>query len=290
MARAAFTRLSRSALLALPIFLLGGCVESMFFHPDRVRYATPAALGLRFEPLSFRSTDGTLLSAWFIPAVGRADSRQARGTVIHFHGNAQNMSAHRRFVAWLPRKDFNVFVFDYRGYGESAGKPEARGLFEDSVSAIRHVRSRPDVDPARLLVFGQSLGGTNAIAAVGSGQREGVRAVAIESTFYSYSSIADDTLRGAGLLVGDTYAASRYVAGIAPIPLLFIHGTRDAVIPLSHSQRLLADAHEPKRLVEVPGAGHMEPMGTERFGDTYQRVLVDFFEAALKQAPAAASR
>jgi len=281
----AVTTLARRALLALPLFLLGGCVESLFYHPDRVRYETPAALGLRYEAVRFRSADGTELSGWFIPATGRADPRQAKGTVIHFHGNAQNMSAHWRFVAWLPEEDFNVFVFDYRGYGESEGKPQQRGLFEDSVSAIGHVRSRADVDPTRLLVFGQSLGGTNAIAAVGSGQREGVRAVAIESTFYSYSSIASDTLRGGGVLVGDTYAASNYVAAISPIPLLLIHGTADAVIPLAHSQRLLADAREPRRLVEVEGAGHLEPLSAPRYGTTYQRVLLDFFDAALKQAP-----
>ena len=142
-------RLAGRALLALPLLLLGGCVESMFYYPDRVRYETPDALGLRYERVRFQSTDGTALSGWFIPAAGRADPREAKGTVIHFHGNAQNMSSHWRFVAWLPKQDFNVFVFDYRGYGDSEGKPEPRGVFEDSGSAIDHVRSRADVDPAR---------------------------------------------------------------------------------------------------------------------------------------------
>ncbi len=278
-------RLAGRALLALPLLLLGGCVESMFYYPDRVRYETPDALGLRYERVRFQSTDGTALSGWFIPAAGRADPREAKGTVIHFHGNAQNMSSHWRFVAWLPKQDFNVFVFDYRGYGDSEGKPEPRGVFDDSGSAIDHVRSRADVDPARLLVFGQSLGGTNAIAAVGAGNRAGVRAVAIESTFYSYASIANDKVSGAGLLVGDRYAASKYVAALSPIPLLLIHGTADAVIPFDHSRRLLADAREPKRLIEVPGAAHLEPMSEARFGTTYQRALAEFFEAALATAP-----
>ena len=268
------------ALCAAPL-LLGGCVQSMFYYPDRVRYETPDALGLRYEPVQFQSADGTRLSGWFLPAAGRQNPKDAKGTVVHFHGNAQNMSAHWRFVAWLPQQDFNVFVFDYRGYGESEGKPEPQGVFEDSGAALNHVRSRADVDAERLLVFGQSLGGTNAIAVVGSGNRAGVKAVAIESTFYSYSSIAHDKLTGAGLLVGDRYAASKYVAAIAPIPLLLLHGTADAVIPHAHSQRLLADARDPKRLVEVPGAGHLEPMSAPRFGTTYQQLLVDFFNTAL---------
>ncbi|RIX75946.1 alpha/beta hydrolase [Acidovorax cavernicola] len=267
-------------LLALPLFLLGGCVQSMFYYPDRVRYETPDALGLRYESVRFTSADGTRLNGWFIPAAGRPDPKVAKGTVVHFHGNAQNMSSHWRFVAWLPRQDYNVFVFDYRGYGESEGKPEPKGVFEDSNAALDHVRARADVDASRLFVFGQSLGGTNAIAAVGSGNRTGVKAVAIESTFYSYSAIANDKLPGAGLLVGNDYAASKYVAAIAPIPLLLIHGTADAVIPHGHSQRLLAEAKEPKQLIEVPGAGHLEPMSAPRFGTIYQQTLTRFFESA----------
>jgi fermentation-respiration switch protein FrsA (DUF1100 family) len=271
----------KPALLALPLFLTG-CVQSMFYYPDRVRYETPEALGLPYQAVQFQSADGTRLSGWFIPAVNRQQNpKDAKGTVVHFHGNAQNMSAHWRFVAWLPTQDFNVFVFDYRGYGESEGKPEPKGVFEDSGAALDHVRSRADVDPERLFVFGQSLGGTNAVAVVGSGNRAGVKAAAIESTFYSYSSIANEKLPGAGLLVNDDYAASKYVAAISPIPLLLIHGTEDRVIPHSHSRRLLDAAREPKRLIEVAGAGHLEPM-TERFGTTYQRALVEFFDASLR--------
>ncbi|MDQ0044934.1 alpha/beta hydrolase [Variovorax boronicumulans] len=282
MTTAPIRRWWKLALCAVPLFL-GGCVQSMFYYPDRVRYETPDALGLRYESVQFQSADGTRLTGWFIPAVGRQKNpKEAKGTVVHFHGNAQNMSTHWRFVAWLPKQDYNVFVFDYRGYGESEGEPEPKGVFEDSNAALNYVRSRGDVDAQRLFVFGQSLGGTNAIAVVGSGNRAGVKAAAIESTFYSYSSIANDKLSGAGLLVSDGYAASKYVAAISPIPLLLIHGTADHVIPHAHSQRLLADAREPKRLIEVPGAGHLEPMSSPRFGTTYQQALADFFDASLR--------
>jgi fermentation-respiration switch protein FrsA (DUF1100 family) len=271
----------KAAVCAVSLFL-SGCVQSMFYYPDRVRYETPDALGLRYESVQFTSADGTRLSGWFIPAVGRQNPKEAKGTVVHFHGNAQNMSSHWRFVSWLPKQDYNVFVFDYRGYGESEGKPEPKGVFEDSNAALNHVRSRGDVDPERLFVFGQSLGGTNAIAVLGSGNRAGVKAAAIESTFYSYASIANDKMTGAGLLVGDDYAASKFVAAISPIPLLLIHGTVDAVIPHAHSQRLLADAREPKRLIDVPGAGHLEPMSAPRFGTTYQQALTDFFDVSVR--------
>jgi fermentation-respiration switch protein FrsA (DUF1100 family) len=220
------------------------------------------------------------LIGWFIPATGYPNPRDAKGTVIHFHGNAGNISSHWRLVEWLPRRGFNLFVFDYRGYGASEGAPEPKGVFEDSRSALDYIRSRQDVDPGRLAVFGQSLGGANAIAAVGSGNRAGVKAIAVEATFYSYSSIANDTLPGAGALMDDAYSPERYIAAIAPMPFLLLHGTADRVIPHSHSSRLFARAGEPKRLVIIEGGDHIEAV-TPRFMATYQDMLVKFFDTAL---------
>src|ERR1051325_851564 len=251
--------------LALALGCLTGCVQGAFYHPDRGLYDTRARLGLKYEQVTFASQDGTRLVGWFIPARGYADPKRAKGTVVHFHGNAQNLSAHWQFVDWLPQRGFNLFVFDYRGYGASQGSPEPKGVFEDSLAALDYVRARPDVDPERLLALGQSLGGTNAIAAVGSGNRAGVRAIAIESTFFSYSAIASDKLVGAGSLVDDTYSADRFVGALAPMPLLLLHGTADAVIPYSHSERLYAKAGEPKRLVRIEGGAHAEAF-TPRFG------------------------
>jgi Prolyl oligopeptidase family. len=266
--------------MALALVGLTGCVQSAFYHPDRVLYDTPARLGLEYEQVTFASKDGTRLVGWFIPARGYADPKRAKGTVVHFHGNAQNMSAHWQFVDWLPQRGFNLFVFDYRGYGASQGSPEPKGVFEDSIAALDYVRARPDVDPQCLLALGQSLGGTNAIAAVGSGNRAGVRAIAIESTFFSYSAIASEKLIGAGSLVDDTYSADRFVGALAPMPLLLLHGTADAVIPYSHSERLFAKAGEPKRLVKIEGGAHTEAF-TPRFGAVYRELLIDFFDAAL---------
>lgn len=271
---------SCTLVLGLLCISLAGCVQSAFYHPDRILYGTPAAAGLAFEEVVFASVDGTRLTGWFIPATGYKNPRNAKGTVVHFHGNAQNMSAHWQFVAWLPPRGYNVFVFDYRGYGASRGSPEPKGVFEDSGSALNYVRSRKDVDPERLFVLGQSLGGTNAIAVVGSGNRAGVRAVAIEATFFSYSTIASDKFIGAGSLMDDTYSAAQYIGSVSPVPLLLMHGTADTVIPYAHALRLFENAREPKQLITIPGGGHIEAFAA-RFGEKYQQAVLDFFEASI---------
>lgn len=269
--------------LMVPLVLslaLCACAQNLFYQPDRVRYDTPASAGLAFEKVAFTSRDGTALVGWFIPATGYPNPKGAKGTVVHFHGNAQNMSSHWHFVSWLPHHGYNVLVFDYRGYGESQGHPTPQGVMDDSNSALDYVRGRSDVDPTRLLVLGQSLGGSNAIAAVGAGNRAGVRAVVIEATFYTYSSIASEKVAGSGWLMDDAYSAAHYVAQISPIPLLLIHGTADPVIPYAHSVRLLEKAHTPKTLLTVQGGGHIEAFAP-RFGDRFQAAVLDFFDAAL---------
>lgn len=272
----------------LPLaLLLTGCIQGLLYHPDRVLYDTPTRLALRFEQVSFQSKDGTRLSGWFIPAAGYSDPRNAKGTVVHFHGNAQNLTAHWQYVDWLPRRGFNLFVFDYRGYGISEGAPDPKGVFEDSNSALDYVRSRTDVNPDRLLVLGQSLGGANAIAVVGSGNRKGVKAIVIESTFYSYSSIASDKVSGAGILMDDTFSPERYIANLSPTPFLLLHGTADQVIPFSHATKLFGQANDPKRLITIEGGTHTEAF-TPRFGETYMNIVGNFFDEALSPPQAIA--
>lgn len=111
------------------------------------------------ESVEFTAKDGTRLHGWFIPsATGPAE--KAIATIIHAHGNAGNMSAHLLLVSWLPERNFNVFMFDYRGFGKSKGTPSQAGLLDDTQSAINVVRHRSDVNPQRLvLVSGRVLAG-----------------------------------------------------------------------------------------------------------------------------------
>ena len=252
-----------------------------FYFPDRIKYGSPDQAGLAFEPVFFDSADGTRLSGWFLPALNVSSPLEAKGTVIHMHGNAQNMTAQWQYVQWVPAYGYNVFVFDYRGYGQSRGEPAPKGVFEDAVAALDYLRSRTGIDPSRLFVYGQSLGGMIAIAAVGASPA-GVRAVLAEAPFHSYTQLADDRAPGEGAIVDESWSATTYVARLAPVPLLLIHGTSDKVVPYSHSEMLLAEANEPKRLVTIEGGDHLDIM-TERYGTTYQDMMIEFFGQSLQE-------
>ena len=267
----------------------GRVPDSFFYYPSQTDFGNPEQEGLKYETVRFASRDGTELSGWFLPVAGGIEPKNAKGTVIHVHGNANNVSEYWSLAGWLVTRGYNVFMFDYRGFGYSSGTPDFEGVFEDTQSAFDYVRTRADVDPEKLLVFGQSLGGNNAIAVVGSGNRAGIRAIAIEGTFYSYSAIANDKLFGSGLLVDDAYSADRFIGKLTPIPLLLIHGTEDSIVPCRHSERLFPLAGEPKRWMPVPDGGHIDAM-TARFGNTYRDVLVAFFDKALRVTDAHGAR
>ncbi len=246
----------------IAVFAAAG-LDSLFYQPTSKLHRTPASDGFAFEAVEFDSADGTKLSGWFIPAKG-----DALGTVVHFHGNAQNMSAHYSFVSWLPANGFNLFVFDYRGYGDSEGTPSRRGVYEDSVAALNHVESRTDIDQRKIIVFGQSIGGANAIAAVGNNDFKGVVGVASESAFSTYKSVAAEhagLLKPfAYLLIGNKFSPKKSVGQIAPIPILILHGTEDRVASFKHAERLHEAASEPKELWTIEGAGHTAALGPLR--------------------------
>lgn len=250
-------RLLVAALLTL---LLPGCI-GLFFQPYGPYVRTPGDIGLAYEEVTFEAADGIHLHGWFLPA-----SPPACATILFLHGNAENISTHIGSVYWLPAQGFNVFLFDYRGYGASGGSPSLAGIQTDVDAAMRYVLGRRDHGP--VVMFGQSLGGAAAIYYAAHGRlRKRIRSLVVESSFASYRGIVREKLAGfwltwplqwlPKLTVSDKYSPVAAIGGVAPIPLLLVHGEKDPIVPLQDGERLFAAAHEPKQFWKVAGVGHI---------------------------------
>ena len=255
-------------------------IEGMFFYPDRVEYSRPADYGLQHESVTITTADGSRLHGWWLPAQG-----DAKGTVLHLHGNAANISNHLPLAAWLPPAGFNVLMIDYRGFGRSEGKPTLDGVLDDAHAALKYLRTRRDVDPQRLVVFGQSIGGATALRLLAA-DSVGVKLAIIDSAFASYRGIARDAAIGSVVLAPFLplalpllpAAAKDPLTALAHItlPLVFVLGSADAVIPHKHTEQLYAAAREPKELIRADGADHMEAIMRS---DVRARVLAVMLKA-----------
>lgn len=262
----------RSMRFLSVIILLTGCTQ-VFFQPHSLLIDTPDKYGIEYRIENFRAADGTAINAWFFPARNK-DGSEPKATVLFLHGNAENISTHFRSIAWMPAEGFNVLIFDYRGYGASEGTPSMAGAQLDIDAAMRSLLEHKGVDARRIVIIGQSLGGSLGIYyAAHSAYRANIRAVVIDSAFYDYRQIAREKLASSyitwlfqwlpWLIIDDDYSPAASVAALSPLPLLLIQGDRDAVVPLHHSQQLFERAGEPKERWVVPGAGHTQSLNSE---------------------------
>ena len=265
------------------VLLASGCTAT-FFQPHRSLVATPDRVGLRYESVTLRAADGVELAAWFLPAKGAAQA-----TVLFLHGNAENISTHFFNVAWMPAEGFNVLALDYRGYGASAGSPSLPGVQRDIDAAMSALLARPDVDARRIVVFGQSLGGALALHYAARGAHRGaLRAVVSDSAFADYRMIVGEKMASffltwplqwlPALSVDNDYSPLRSIGAISPLPLVLIHGEKDALVPAHHGQRLYEAAKAPKELWMVPDAGHIQSVQDPAL----RRRLSDYLRRAAK--------
>lgn len=279
-------RRAAPALLSLAL-TLGGCT-GVVFQPEPGHRATPAAAGIPYRDVRFTAADGVPLHGWFLPAAGGSG---ARGTIVQAHGNAENISTHIASVAWLRAHGYNVFAFDYRGYGRSRGRPSMPGVHRDTAAALDAADRLDTLPRGRLVLLGQSLGG--AVAVVVAARLPAARApgaLVADSAPRSYRAVAREQLAGSWLtwplqvplswLITAEYAAAEAAGDLPPIPKLFIGNERDPVIPFAHAQRLHAAATPPAECWRLARDGHVTTFASPRLRQAFLAWLEDALAGA----------
>jgi fermentation-respiration switch protein FrsA (DUF1100 family) len=242
--------------------------NGMFF-PDRFplgRWDRSAFMVVPTEH-TFVTPDGVTLHAW------RFDARNAGAPVmIWFHGNAGNLTDRADMAVEHAKRGISVFVFDYRGYGKSEGHPSESKLFLDSLAAFDYVRQQ---GAKSIVLYGESVGGP--YAAFVAKERKGlVRAVIIENSFPSLKAIGNALYRPLPLGWTAPFALRTTTwLNEAGVPVLVMHGTRDAVIPYALGKELYDGLRVPKEML-TSHAGHCEIPLFEpaRYYDTVQRFVL----------------
>jgi fermentation-respiration switch protein FrsA (DUF1100 family) len=228
-------------------FMLATLVDRFVFFPDAELVGSPADLALAYEEAWFPAEDGVRLHGWYVPG-------PRRETLLWSHGNAGNIS-HRLDNLRLLHDlvGVNVFLYDYRGFGRSAGDPSEEGLYADARGALAYLQGRTDVDRQRIVYFGRSLGSG---VAVHLGTVQEAYGMILETPFLSLRDMAGTLLPGP--LSGIVPRSFDNAAKIRQItcPKLFIHGDRDEIVPYGQGKGLYEQATPPKAFLTLRGAGH----------------------------------
>ncbi len=246
-----------TSILGIAAIAYGGLALLLFlFQPSLVYYpeigreiaATPQQAGLPYEDVRLVTADGTALHGWFVPA-----GNPARGTVLFLHGNAGNISHRLDSLQMFHRLGYNTLIIDYRGYGKSAGKPDEQGTYRDAAAAWDYLTQTRNISPARIVLFGESLGG--AIAAW-LASRQAPAALVIASGFTSVPDLAADLypLLPVRWLSRFSYDTRAFLQA-SSVPVFIAHSPGDDIIPFRHGRALYEAALGPKRFLELAG-GH----------------------------------
>jgi fermentation-respiration switch protein FrsA (DUF1100 family) len=255
-----FGRILRDVLVAylLVLVILMFLEDSMIFIPSPYPEGNWHPVGLRFEDVHFSSADGTPLHGWYLP------HEKARGAVLFCHGNAGNITHREEILSRLHDvSGVTVFIFDYRGYGRSKGKPAEAGVLADARAARDWLARREGLAPDRPVLMGESIGGA---VAVDLAAETGARGLILESTFTSLPDVAASHLPWlpVRLLMRtrlDSLAKIKNYHG----PLLQSHGDGDTIVPYKFGRRLFEAANEPKEFITFPGGDHNDLRRSEYY-------------------------
>ena len=248
-------RLAVGASLAYGVsfIVLWTQLEKRFvFFPVAELLYTPNDVNLEYEDVRIQTSDGLALQGWFIP--GKAETG-SNVTWLWFHGNGGNIG-HRIGELALAhhRTEANIFIFDYRGYGESEGAPSEKGTYLDSHAVMEYLSSWSDVDPGRIVYLGHSLG---AAVAVELALTQPPMAMVLVSPFASVHDMANLTLPFSpiGWLLRNHYDSISRIQQL-DVPVLVLHGDQDETVPINQGRKLYRAANQPKRFQVLEGAAH----------------------------------
>lgn len=219
------------------------------------------------KDLWFTAPDGVRLHGWLFRA-----HEAGAPLIIWFHGNAGNITGRAPTAAELARPGVSVFLFDWRGYGKSEGRPSESALYGDALAAYDFATTSLEAKPQSTILYGESLGGP--YAAFVAKERK-ARRVIIENSFPSLAALGNALYHPfpLGWFAPRAMTTMRWL-NEAGVPVMVIHGRRDTVVPFPLGVRLYEGLRVPKEMVISENGGHCDMASLEP--ERYYEAVVRF--------------
>ena len=268
-------RITLGVLIGATLFLVFS-EKRLIYYPAAEVEVTPKALGLPFEEVAIDVEPGVRIHGWFI----KAAKEPSVATVLFSHGNAGNIADRLDRVLRWREVGADFLLYDYRGYGRSTGSPDEEGTYRDGRAAYDYLVNARQVDPARLILMGESLGCAISIQLAIERKAAGL---AIEAPFASIARMANAIypFLPLGSFIRTRYENLKKIPQLK-MPLLVVQGTRDEVIPVAQGKMVFEAAPQPKEYLAIEGAGHNDVYVIG--GARYRSTLADFIARATSPA------
>jgi fermentation-respiration switch protein FrsA (DUF1100 family) len=250
-------RLLRSILFIYLVFAV-----YIFFFSDRMIFLPPtSSYEDNAEIIKLNSSNNHQISALYLP------HPNAKYTLLYAHGNAEDLGDIRNTLEYLNQLGFNVFAYDYQGYGTSEGKPSEKNAYQDIEAAYHYLTEKLDIAADQIIAYGRSVGGGSV---VNLAVNQPLGGLILESAFTSAFRVVIPF----PILPFDKFPNLKKIPKIK-IPILIIHGTDDQVIPIKHGKKLFEVANDPKLFLSVEGAGHNDliPVAGQQHSDIIQEFI-----------------
>ncbi len=257
-------------VLLIIYFLLLGYMylfqHNLVYAPHKYLHADPEQVGLKFEEVYLDTADGVTIHGWFVP------SAEERGVVLFCHGNAGNISHRLPTLNYLHSLNMSTFIFDYRGFGKSQGKPSEEGTYNDALAAWDHLTRDRGIPARHIFIMGRSLGGAVAADLASEAEPAGI---ILESTFTSIPELGREMFPflPVRLLARYSYATRDKISSFSA-PAMIIHSRDDELIPFLHGRTLYELAPQPRYFLEISGNHNS---GYQQSQDIYLKGLREFF-------------
>lgn len=249
------------SLILIPLFVYLGLGMIAYFLADKLIFQPQPAFSIdNGSILKLVAPNSEKISAKFFR------NETAEFTILFSHGNAEDIFGSTPYFEKLRDAGFNVFAYDYRGYGASEGAPSEQKSYEDADAAYKYLINELKIPPEKIIIHGRSLG---AAVSIDLASRKKCAGLIAESAFVSALRV---------LTRYQIYPFDKFqnLAKIKKVkcPALFIHGRKDEIVPFWHGETLFAAANEPKLSLWLDEAAHNDVTGVG--GKVYFQTIRDF--------------
>jgi uncharacterized protein len=230
-------------------------------------------IGYTIESMLFTNKAGKKLNGWML----KSKTVPVTHTLLHFHGNGGSILGQFAAIKPLLKEGFQIFVFDYSGYGFSEGEATRKNLLTDGVDAIAYIKTREDVKNKKLILYGQSYGG-HLSACIAAKVQNDIDALVVEGGFSNHKDLSAIGAKPfiafmSRIFVKEFYAATKEIKKFKK-PVLIIHSTEDKVIPFAMGEKVFDKANAPKDFFEVKGEHLAAPaLYTKEIGDKIKQMV-----------------